>query len=95
MAAGNLVKRPKANRAQPGGAKHVPSAVKGSKVVDASGAIHRHIDKSQTSPQPQTPQTVGAVENRPVPEQAAEPVASTVPYTAGSPTGYSPYANWY
>lgn len=90
MAKGNKPVPPAANQTQPGGGKHVPSAVIGAAVQDNSHAIRRHIDQSQDDVD-QTPQTVGVNPDPPAQRQASVPNAPAGPQTAG----FSRFGSYY
>jgi hypothetical protein len=91
MAKGNKPVPPPMNRKPPAG-KHVPSAVAGAKVMDNSAEIAKHVTQQMPC---QSTQTVGTNPDAPAERQASGQVASGIPYTSGSPTGYSPYMGVY
>lgn len=81
---------PPAANQKPADGKHVPSAVKGAAVQDGTAALNAH----RVTPD-QTPQTVGGNPDAPADRQASPKAATGIPYTAGSPTGFSPYMSTY
>lgn len=90
MAKGNKPNPPVMNR-KPADGKHVPSAVQDATVQDHSAAIAKHVERMP----PQATQTVGANPDAPDQRQASGQVVSGIPYTSGSPTGYSAYMGVY
>lgn len=86
---------PAANQKPPVG-KHVPSTVQDANVSDHSAAIAACVGNSPSKTMTaQATQTVGTNPNAPADRQASVEAVSGVPYTSGSPTGFTPYMGAY